>query len=165
MVHREAVHEHHRRGFGIVAAVRIYVVAQFNRHIFLILPYLPVRLVCLAFAPLARLVLLAGPRERLPHDGAVTVGHLPDEGVEHVSGRVDPFHIERLVLRLAIAGDRHHVAQRDRMLAWIVIVGQAGCREEFGHGERLQADRQLRQAISPKSFATLRATASRNDSW
>ena len=38
------------------------------------------------------------------------------------------------------------------MLAWIVIVGQAGCREEFGHGERLQADRQLRQGDIAQIF-------------
>ena len=59
--------------------------------------------------------------------------------------RIHPFHVQRLVLRLAVAGDGHHVAQGDGVLARIVVFAQSRRGEEFGHGEWLESDRQQRQ--------------------
>ena len=75
--------------------------------------------------------LFAGPSNRLTHNRAISVAHLVYESVEDLAVRVDPFHVKRLILRLAVARDRHHVAQCDRMLAGIEIIGQSWRREKF----------------------------------
>ena len=75
----------------------------------------------------------------------MAVDHLRHERVHYVALGIHPFHIQRLILRLAVAGDRHHVAQCDGVLARIVVFAQSRRGEEFGHGERLEPDRQQRQ--------------------
>ncbi|AEK30835.1 Hypothetical protein BALAC2494_01829 [Bifidobacterium animalis subsp. lactis CNCM I-2494] len=59
--------------------------------------------------------------------------------------RIHPLHVERLILRLAVTGDRHHIAQRNRMLARVEVRRDSRGREELGHRERCQRLRQHRQ--------------------
>ena len=51
----------------------------------------------------------SGPSQRLPHDVAMPVDHLRHESIHHVALQVHPFHVQGLVLRLAVAGNGHHV--------------------------------------------------------
>ena len=64
--------------------------------------------------------------QRLPHDVAMPVDHLRHESIHHVALQVHPFHVQGLVLRLAVAGNGHHVTQCDRMLARIIVSPSPG---------------------------------------
>ncbi len=130
----------------------VYVVVQFNRHIFSNPPLSACSPSLLAFASRARLVLLAGPCERLPHDGAVAVGHLPDEGVG-----MSPDGSTHSTCRASrpAACNRRRSAPRSTARSHVGVdrnsrIGRVW--EEFGHGERLQADRQLRQGDIAQIF-------------
>ena len=81
----------------------------------------------------------SGPGEGTTDDFAIPVGHLIDALGQMLALCITPFHVERLILRLAIARNLHHIAQGDCVLARVVKRRNTRGWEEFGHSERLQA--------------------------
>ena len=55
----------------------------------------------------------SGPGEGTTDDFAIPVGHLIDALGQLLALCITPFHVERLILWLAIARNRHHIAQGD----------------------------------------------------
>lgn len=78
--------------------------------------------------------------------------------------RIHPLHVERLILRLAVTGDRHHIAQRNRMLARVEVRRDSRVGKNSATVNGVNVCGSTGNASSPMSFEMLRAIASRNDS-
>src|SRR5690606_35302275 len=87
----------------------------------------------------------ADARERLAHEGAAAALHFGRKGVGRGLGGGHPGDLEGVLPRLARAGDGDDVGQRDRVLAVVVIRGDAGQREVLGDRERRGLRRHLRE--------------------
>ena len=59
----------------------------------------------------ARRALQTGEGERLPHERALAARHLGEQARVEDVGRREPGQLERVLLRLAVAVDRHHVGE------------------------------------------------------
>jgi hypothetical protein len=75
-------------------------------------------------------------REREADEAILSAGHVLAHPIRDRFRRRVPLEVERLLGRLTVAVDRHHVGEAHGVVAWIVEPADLGAREVLGDGER-----------------------------